>query len=166
MTRQEFIDNVDRWWQLVDFCNDYDLYSCEDIYDYDQMNDYVDEKLYDLAREESWTAVRDILAEIDTNYDYYRIGGIDDIEGMTEGSDFDDYKDAVLEEADANETWDEEEEEVDEDEEYRPSVPEEEVEDIEPEPIDFSEFLVAEPIEVITTQPEEDAVQALDALYA
>ena len=39
MTRNEFIDNITEWYELKDFCNDFDCDICEDIYDDD---DYAD----------------------------------------------------------------------------------------------------------------------------
>ncbi len=33
MTRQEFIDNVNSFWELIEFCNDEQLDTCADIID-------------------------------------------------------------------------------------------------------------------------------------
>ena len=33
MTRNEFIDNITEWYELKDFCSDFDCDVCEDIYD-------------------------------------------------------------------------------------------------------------------------------------
>lgn len=113
MTRQDFIDGVTTWGELLDFCYNEDCDICEDIVDNDTMSEEIDEELYEVARERSWRDVRDLLNEINTDYDYYRRdGGLSYI--PLDDSDFDDYKDDVIEWMDNNGYWEDDEE----DEEY------------------------------------------------
>ena len=43
MTRNEFIDNITEWYELKDFCSDFDCDVCEDIYDDDSLEEEPDE---------------------------------------------------------------------------------------------------------------------------
>ena len=45
MTRNEFLDNINSWWELIEFCNDEDCDVCEEIVDEDQKNDGVNADL-------------------------------------------------------------------------------------------------------------------------
>ena len=47
MTRNEFIDNITEWYELKDFCSDFDCDVCEDIYDDDDYDDSVEEDIRD-----------------------------------------------------------------------------------------------------------------------
>ena len=42
MTRQEFIDNVTNFWDLIDWCNEHDCGVCDCVYDDEKYNDYLD----------------------------------------------------------------------------------------------------------------------------
>ena len=44
MTRQYFIDNINYWSELLEFCSDEDCDVCEDIYSEDARDDCIDEK--------------------------------------------------------------------------------------------------------------------------
>lgn len=103
MTRQEFIDEVNSFGDLIDFCNDNDCYECENVYYQDSFDDYINDCLSDWARNDGWRDLRDRLNDIPTGYDWYDIEnlcGLDD-------DDFDDYKDDVLSWADDHDVWDE-----------------------------------------------------------
>lgn len=41
MTRNDFLNDVTEWWELLDFCSDEDCNICEDIIDSDQLDEYV-----------------------------------------------------------------------------------------------------------------------------
>ena len=120
MTRQDFIDGVTEWYELLDFCYNEECDICEDIVSNDTMCEEIDEDLAEVVRGRSWRDVRDMLNDIDTDYDYYRRGG-----GLSyipmDDSDFDDYKDDVIEWMDNGGYWDEEDNEEDFDDD-RPFV--------------------------------------------
>ena len=54
MTRNEFIDNITEWYELKDFCNDFDCDVCEDIYDDDDYDDSVEEDIRDAIADYGW----------------------------------------------------------------------------------------------------------------
>lgn len=115
MTRQCFIDEITTWSELIDFCYNEDCDICEDIIDSDTMDEEVNENLREDVGNYSWWEVRDGLNDIETGYDYYhRNDGLFDYEPMDD-SDFDSYKEDVIEWMDNGGYWDEED---DEDEEY------------------------------------------------
>ena len=51
MTRNEFLDNVNDWYDLIDFCNDMGCEYCEDVYSEDCRDDYINECLMDWAHD-------------------------------------------------------------------------------------------------------------------
>lgn len=89
MTRNDFLNDVTEWWELLDFCSDEGCNICEDIIDSDQLDEYVEEDIRDTNY--SWRDIRDSLSEIPTGYGYYRMNGSFDYDGMDE-NDFDSYK--------------------------------------------------------------------------
>ena len=102
MTRNDFLNDVTEWWELLDFCSDEGCNICEDIIDSDQL---VEEDIRDTNY--SWRDIRDSLSEIPTGYGYYRMNGSFDYDGMDE-NDFDSYKEDVLEWGDNNGVWEDE----------------------------------------------------------
>lgn len=119
MTRDEFINQITFWYELIDFCNDYGCDVCSGIYDDDQRNECIDDELVDMARHNTWEELRDILNNYDTGYDYWYKDEYDGWVGLTDG-DFDDYKDDVLSWADnSGDIWDEDEEQVTDEETIR-----------------------------------------------
>lgn len=113
MTRQDFIDGVTEWYELLDFCYNEECDICEDIVSYDGMCEEVDEELAEAVREHSWREVRDMLNDIETNYDYYRRGGLLSYCPVNDNSDFEDYKSDVIEWMDNGGYWEDEEDEDD-----------------------------------------------------
>lgn len=63
MTRNDFLNDVTEWWELLDFCSDEGCNICEDIIDSDQLDEDTNY---------SWRDIRDSLSEIPTGYGYYR----------------------------------------------------------------------------------------------
>ena len=113
MTRQDFIENVNHWWELLEFCYNEDCDVCEDIIS-DEDRDYeINESVREYHTEYSWFDLRDMLRGIETGYEYYRRDGSFDYCGMDDGSDFDEYKDAVIEWMDDGGYWEDEEDEDD-----------------------------------------------------
>lgn len=110
MTRQEFIDNVTEWSELIDFCSDNDLGECEDVMSSDDMNDYIENNISDYVYDSGWRSVVETLSSIDTGYDYYHHdGGLDFT--YLDDDDFRRYKDSVLDSMDDSGYWDDEEDE-------------------------------------------------------
>lgn len=120
MTRQEFIDDICTWSDLISFCYDEDCDICEDIYSEDSRDDYINEHLVEWAQDYSWEDLYSKLDEIPDGYDYYRLDNYGDFE-CADDEMFDDYKDEVLEWMDNGGWWEDEEEE----EYYEPPVGEE-----------------------------------------
>lgn len=116
MTRQEFIETVTDWPELIDFARDNEMYDLTDDYLDDDDIDYeVNDALSEMVHDD-WRRVRDLLDNIpeDTGY-FHRVGWLN-YEYVDE-DDFLDLKDDVLEEADAQGYFDEDDEEdIDEDE--------------------------------------------------
>lgn len=111
MTRQEFIDDVTSWSELIEFCGDNGCYCCEDVYDEYDRDSYINENLVDMARNaDNWESLKETLEDITTGYDYYRRDDGGEWYGLDD-SDFDDYKDDVLEWADDHDVFEDEEEE-------------------------------------------------------
>lgn len=139
MTRQEFIDNVTTWSELLDFCYDESIYFCEDVYTEDAKDDYFNDMLVEMARDAgSWRELYDRLEEIPTGYDYYIRDDYGDFEGADD-DDFDSRYEDVLEYMDDNEYWDDDEEEEVEEE---PAPDDEDPED--EEPVEEEDVSIAE----------------------
>lgn len=110
MTRQQFIDEVNDWWELIGFCNDEGCSRCEDVYSEEIRDDCINEELVDMARyAASWASLLDMLNDIATGYDYYRRTDYGDWEGLDD-YEFKDYKNDVLGWADEQDIWEDDEE--------------------------------------------------------
>lgn len=145
MTRAEFYENVTTWWDLKNFCSDEDCDICNDIYDEEGRDDYINDCLMDWARDDSWSELLARLEDIPTGYDYYRYNDYCEWEGLDDG-DFDELRDEVAEWMDENGYWDDEEEEQEDDEE-EPFDDEEDAPYIDPEdaePIDDEDCSLGE----------------------
>lgn len=122
MTKEYFIEYVDNWDDLIEFDRDYETESLLDVYDRDALDDYVNNLLNYLARNNYWEEIRDMLLEIpDTRY--YRYEGYMEFSDIDNEYDFQVYKQMVLEKAEDVEVFDcdeeeNEEENEEEDEEY------------------------------------------------
>lgn len=127
MTRDEFIQNVTTWSELRSFCYDYECSVCSEVYSQDELDDYFNERLVDMARDASdWSNLLESLEDIPTGASYYIRDDDGDFSEADE-SDFDDLKDEVLEWADYEEVFDdcdEDEEDYDDEEEPEPFVEE------------------------------------------
>ena len=112
MTRQEFIDNIHYWSELIEFCSDNGCDYCEDIYSSDAWNDYVNDDVAEMARNTGWRDILGVLQEYDelSGYDYYRRNDYGEWIGLDD-DDFESYKDDVCGWMDDNDYWDEEDEE-------------------------------------------------------
>lgn len=97
MTVTEFNENITTWWELKEFCDEYNCWVCDSIYDDDSVNDYINNRLYDMARDEQWEDVRSWLDQFADGYGegYYHIDEYEDITYLDD-EDFINYKDEVL----------------------------------------------------------------------
>lgn len=112
MTRQEFIDNVLCWSELLDFCYEEGCSVCEDVYSYEERDERIDEIVLDLIQTENWKTVLDVLQSYEeySGFDYYRLAGDEAWVGLDD-NDFDVYKNEVLEYMNYNDLWEEDEDE-------------------------------------------------------
>lgn len=110
MTRAEFDENINSWYDLIDFCQEYGLSSCDNIYDSDQVIEIIrDEANYDGVRGVFYL-VRNI-SDLDAEYFYYGNSGL---VSLYDDIDFERYRLRVIEEFEENFDFDED----DEDEDY------------------------------------------------
>lgn len=83
MTRQEFIDDVTSWSELIDFCYDQDCDICEDIYSEEAKDDHFNNDLVEMARNANdWEELLETLNDIPTGYDYYICNEYDEFRGQ------------------------------------------------------------------------------------
>ena len=121
MTRAEFFENVTTWWDLKNFCSDEQCDICDDIYDEEDRDYYINDCLMDWARNDSWTELLARLENIPTGYEYYRYDDYNEWEGLDD-VDFDELRDEVAEWMDENGHWEDDEEEPFDDEEDAPYI--------------------------------------------
>lgn len=143
MRRQDFIDDITTWSELLSFCYDEDCDICEDIYSEDDRDENIDSNsLVEWARNNTWQELYDILEEIPTGYDYYWEDDYGDWHGADDDL-FEDRKQEVIEWMDDGGYWDEEYE--DEEDAYLDNDYEEEedLEPIEPESISFTDLFTS-----------------------
>ena len=141
MTANEFLENVNDYYDLKDFCSEIGCEYCDDIVDDDTLDEDVEYALGEYRRDYSWREIRDLLNDIPTGYDWYRCDGSFDYVGLDD-SDFEDSKDKVYEWALNNGYFDDE---ADEDEEYDDEVVEDDFyEEPEDDPVADEDFSVAD----------------------
>lgn len=111
MTRQDFINDIECWYELIDFCNEEGCYECEDIYDSEQRDDFLNEEVENIARNETWRGMLETLQGFadGSGYDYYIKDNYGDFVGLDD-DDFDAYKSEVLDWGDRYDIWDDDEE--------------------------------------------------------
>ena len=93
MTRAEFEENITSWYDLIDFCYENDLHSCDNIYDSEQ----VIEIIRDEARSEGVRGVCWLVNNIydsDAEHFYYGEDGLVSLDD----SDFERFKSDVIDE--------------------------------------------------------------------
>jgi len=105
MTRQEFIDDVTTWWELIEWCNEQPVYCnvCEDVLDQEQYDEEVGEVIRDWSG--SWEDLSDYLRSLPTGWGHYSTAD-GDWEGLDDYDDFEDYKARALEWGDDHDVWD------------------------------------------------------------
>lgn len=111
MKRQEFIDDVRSFYDLIQFCNEYGYDGvCEDIFDDDERDELIEEDISDALQHCSWRAIRDNLNDIPTGHDWYRRDGLLEY-SVLYGADFESHKEVVLRLGDEDGIWEDEENE-------------------------------------------------------
>lgn len=111
MTRQEFIDEINNWWELIDFCNDEGCDYLDNVYTAEARGDCInDYQLEGWARDNLWRNLLDILNDLYDGYEYYKLDGYGDWVYLND-EDFESYKSDVLDWAEQNYVFDEDEEE-------------------------------------------------------
>lgn len=111
MTKQEFIDRVNDFEDLLNFCsnesieNDLDWYY--DIYDYNEMREEVERDITEALNSNYWYDIRDMLNDIPDRGVYFERSDI--LMYNCIDDDFDQFKDDVLQYANAHELWEEDE---------------------------------------------------------
>ena len=168
MTEREFIEECQTWQDLIDVCQDNNLYDIIDcIYDGYSADEEVNSRMEECAREYTWQEMRDSLNSIPEFYNdnYYLCNYWD---GWTEldDRDFESYKDDVLRAMEG--LWDEEEEETDEeycDNSYDEGNVESEDEDLEDEGFSILELMSVCNSKLKEIKSEEDEEHLQEILF-
>lgn len=163
MLRQDFIDDVNTWSDLISFCCDENCDICEDIYSEDSRDEDIDNDLVEWARNHTWQELLDILEDIPTGDGYYFRDDWGDWH-IADDDMFEDRKQEVLEWMDDGGWWEDENDE--EDEEFFDEMPfteeaeeDEDLEPIEPEDISFTDLLTScsQKLKTIEDKQEQEA---------
>lgn len=107
MTRTEFEETMNNFADLMDFCRENNLYTLEYFIDGYDLDEYINGRMLDMARYDDWKEIRDYLQSIEDGYDWYNIEYSP--EGWTDEDAFNEYYDKVLNEAEEDELFDDEE---------------------------------------------------------
>lgn len=163
MTRQDFIDNVTTWGELLDFCNEEGSEICEDIFTEEERDQYItDNWLMDWARESSWWDLYQILDGIVTGYDYYELDDGEFYSREDGDTTFEERKQEVLQWMDSGDWWDtdDEEEELEDDLVYE-EIDCDDLEPIEDEDISVTDLfnVCNEGLKEIANKQEEDILE-------
>ena len=113
MTRQEFIDDVCSFSDLIQFCYEEELGTCDEIYSANRLDEYLREEILEYLDDHDWVDLKYTLDDIPTGYDYYVRTDWMEFYGADE-DDFDDCKERVLDIMDDWDNWDEDAEEEEE----------------------------------------------------
>ena len=109
MTRQDFINDVVDWCDLIHFCFEEELDCCENVYESDAYDERIEDEIQDMLNEgETWRNICDCLSDLPTGYGYYIYDGGDWYGADDE--DFDNIKREVIDVMDYRDDWDDEEE--------------------------------------------------------
>lgn len=131
MTRREFIENIEEFNDLIQFCWDEGLGDLIDVFSAETLNERVFEVIVDYDRYNDWRDVYNFLGRIPTNYAWYTEDDWGDYIGVSD-EEFPRYKQTVLEAMDEDGAWDDEEDEHETEPDYANMTAEasEETEDI------------------------------------
>ncbi len=149
MTANEFLENVNEWWELKDFCSETGCDYCDDIVDKYTLDEDVEYALSEYHCDYNWREIRDLLNDIPTGYDFYRCNGSFDYVGL-DGEDFESLKEDVYDWAFLNGYFDDEEE----DEEVEDGSSEPEEDPVEDEDFSVSDLMSMCSVTLITIQKD------------
>lgn len=122
MTRTEFIEDVNSFYELIEFCQDERIDYCDDLITSDYANQIILERLREF---DNWEDAWRYLDEIPQECEYYREDGYGSLESADDM--FEDYKQDVIDHMDTHELWDGQwDEEYEEYEEYEDTEDEDE----------------------------------------
>lgn len=109
MKRSEFAE-ITEWWELKDACDEVGCDALDNLVDGESRDTDINDRLVDMARNNCWTDLRDILNDYwdESGYDYYEYDEYYDTYRGVSDDDFDDYKRQVRDYIDENDEWDEE----------------------------------------------------------
>ena len=140
MTRNEFYNDITEWWQLKEFCFEYDLTTLDCVYHYEDFDNIIDDALQLAISREMWYTIKDMLNEVPTGYDYYYVDPDDawNHYGLNNDADFMNYRDDVAMAMDELELWDDDEYDEEDDEE---DVDPDDLIPVADEPIAFDDFM-------------------------
>lgn len=112
MTRQEFIDSINYWDELIEFCSDKGCDYCDDLHDAYQWDNCIEDDVREIIRNSGWRDVLSTLQDYEdlSGYEFYRRDEYGDWYGL-DNNDFDQYKNDILAWADDNGIWNDDEEE-------------------------------------------------------
>ena len=110
MTRDYFDEYVNDYGDLLDFCDEVGCEYLSDVIREEDLDSHVCDDIRNAMRFDTWDTIRDELCNIQEGYDYYRRNGSFNYDSLSE-YDFEDDKNAVLEWAEENGVFDDEDEE-------------------------------------------------------
>lgn len=168
MTRQQFLEEIEEWGELIDFCYEEGCDLCDNIYDEDGKDNFYNDLLVDMASDaDNWQDLSRRLSYIPEDDDYYIL---DEFYGDMRTADYDDFqeiKNQVLEWGDYREIWDEDCDEHPEELEDSEELVEEEIndedQDIETLPPDV---LFTSGAEMLTVIKSIEKTKASEEAYA
>ena len=112
MRRQEYIEEVTTWNELLNVADESRHYEyAENIYDDDGRDDYINEMLYDWARNDSWRELYERLSYFtEDSSEWWRLDDYGDWIALCDGDEeFEEAKNDLLRDLDEDEWWDDEE---------------------------------------------------------
>lgn len=168
MTRQQFLEEINRWRKLIDFCYEEDCDFCDNIYDEDGKDSFYNNLLVDMASgANDWQDLFRQLSDIPEGYDYYILDNYSGDMRIADYDDFQEIKDQVLEWGDDREIWVEDCDEHPEELEDPEELAEEEIndgdQDIETLPPDV---LFTSGAEILTVIKSVEKAKASEEAYA
>ena len=105
MKRSEFVDEINSWDELLDFCRDYGLETCMDIYTNGDVDEIIEDDVSE--RDCGWYELMEALNGIPTDGLYYRRFGW--LDYVCVDDNFVAWKQSVLEDCDyMDDFWDSE----------------------------------------------------------
>ena len=106
MTRQEFMNGVNEWWDLKDIAEDHGYEGLNDVVDTETIGEEIKYRAGEIGYGDDWERFASWLDDIPAGYRYYAYSDYyGTYEGLSEG-DFYDYKQDMLDWMDENDMFD------------------------------------------------------------